>query len=53
MQVRAVEVGYRGFPAWSVITLFKDIGLRGRKRMKATRKVGDAAEKGEQVDLEA
>ena len=37
VQVLAVEVGCRGFPAGSVASLFKDIGLTVGKRMKAIR----------------
>ena len=45
VQVWAVEVGCRGFPAGSLPTFFKDLGITGGKRRRAIRKVGEAAER--------
>ena len=40
-----VEVGCRGFPAQSVWRMFTAIGLGGRERKMAARRMGEAAEK--------
>ena len=44
VEVWAVEVGCRGFPAASMAKFLKDIGLSGGKKKKVLRKVGEAAE---------
>ena len=46
VRVWAVEVGYRGFPAASMASFLKDIGLGGGERNRALRRIGDAAESG-------
>ncbi|GAA6111674.1 uncharacterized protein LOC122132692, partial [Tachysurus ichikawai] len=40
-----VEVGCHGFPAQSVWNLLTKVGLRGRLRKAAVRKLGEAAER--------
>ncbi|XP_019642873.1 PREDICTED: uncharacterized protein LOC109484090 [Branchiostoma belcheri] len=40
-----VEVGCRGFPAQSVWKLFTAIGVKGKERKVAVRKLGEAAER--------
>ena len=40
----SVEVGCRGFPAASMATFLKDIGMRGSERAKQLRKLGEIAE---------
>ena len=44
VEVWAVEVGCRGFPAASMTKFLKDLGLSGEKKKKVLRKVGEAAE---------
>ena len=44
VEVWAVEVGCRGFPAASMAKFLKDLGLSGEKKKKVLRKVGEAAE---------
>ena len=46
MRVWAVEVGCRGFPAASMASFLKDIGLGGGERNRALRRIGEAAESG-------
>ena len=40
----AVEVGCRGFPAASMSTLLREIGLAGKERKKVMEKLGSVAE---------
>ena len=42
--VWAVEVGVRGFPAMSMSTLLKDLGLKGGERKRAIERIGKVAE---------
>ena len=42
--VWAVEVGVRGFPAMSMSTLLKDLGLKGGERKRAIERIGEVAE---------
>ena len=44
VQIRAVEVGCRGFPASSMASFIKDIGYRGKDCKKALEEIGKAAE---------
>ena len=46
VQVWAVEVGCRGFPAGSMATFLSDLGFIGANKRRVLRKVGEAAEKG-------
>ena len=46
VQVWAVEVGCRGFPAGSMATFLNDLGFSGASKRRVLRKVGEAAEKG-------
>ena len=43
--VWAVEVGCRGFPASSMASLLKDMGIGGGERKRSLKKIGEAAEK--------
>ena len=43
--VWAVEVGCRGFPASSLATLLKDIGIAGGERRRRLKRIGEAAER--------
>ena len=43
--VWAVEVGCRGFPATSMASLLKDMGIEGGERKRRLKKIGEAAEK--------
>ena len=45
VEIWAVEVGCRGFPASSMAKFLKDIGISGEKRRGILRKVGEAAER--------
>ena len=45
VQIWAVEVGCRGFPAASMASFMKDIGVIGAERKRKLKKVGEAAEK--------
>ena len=45
VQIWAVEVGCRGFPAASMATLMKDIGVTGAERKRKLRKLGETAER--------
>ena len=45
VQIWAVEVGCRGFPAASMASLMKDIGLIGGERKRKLRKLGETAER--------
>ena len=42
----AIEVGCRGFPAASMSTYLKDIGVEGGERRKQLKKLGEVAESG-------
>ena len=44
VEVWAVEVGSRGFPAASMAKFLKDLGLSGKKKKGIPRKIGEAAE---------
>ena len=44
VQVWAVEVGYRGFPAGSMSTFLKDLGFMGAERRRVLHKIGEKAE---------
>ena len=44
VRVWTVEVGCRGFPAASMATFLKDIGIGGADRNRALRRIGEAAE---------
>ena len=44
VQIRAVEVGCRGFPASSMASFMKEIGYRGKDCKKALEEIGKAAE---------
>ena len=46
VRVWAVEVGCRGFPAASMASFLKDIGLGGGERNRALGRIGEAAESG-------
>ena len=46
VRVWAVEVGCRGFPAASMASFLKDMGIRGGERSRALRRIGEAAESG-------
>ena len=43
--VWAVEVGCRGFPASSMASLLKDLGVEGGERKRRLKRIGEAAEK--------
>ena len=43
--VWAVEVGCRGFPASSLATLLKDMGIAGGERRRRLKRIGEAAER--------
>ena len=45
VEVWAVEVGCRGFPAGSMAKFLKDLGIAGQKKRSIMRKVGEAAER--------
>ena len=45
VQVWAVEVGCRGFPAGSMAKFLKDLGISGEKKKAILRKVGESAER--------
>ena len=40
-----VEVGCRGFPAASMATFLKDIGVGGGERSRSLKRIGEAAER--------
>ncbi len=44
VQLWAVEVGCRGFPAASVSSMLRDIGMSGRERKQLSEKLGKVAE---------
>ena len=44
VQVWAVEVGCRGFPAASMAGFLGEMGIRGSERTKKLKKIGEAAE---------
>ena len=46
VRVWAVEVGCRGFPAASMASFLKDMGIGGGERSRALRRIGEAAESG-------
>ena len=48
VRVWAVEIGCRGFPAASMASFLKDIGIRGSERTKQLKKMGK--QQREQVD---
>ena len=43
--VWAVEVGCRGFPASSLATLLKDMGITGGERWRRLKRIGESAER--------
>ena len=45
MRIWAGEVGCRGFPAASMATFIKDIGVTGAERKRKLRKVGKTTER--------
>ena len=45
VRIWAVEVGCRGFPAASMATFIKDIGVTGAERKRTLRKVDKTAER--------
>ena len=45
VQVWAVEVGCRGFPAASMTTFLRDIGVEGGERKRKLKKMGETAER--------
>ena len=45
VQIWAVEVGCRGFPAASMATLLRDVGVTGGERKRKLRKLGETAER--------
>ena len=45
VQIWAVKVGCRGFPAASMATLMKDIGVTGAERKRKLRKFGETTER--------
>ena len=45
VRVWAVEIGCRGFPAASMASFLKDIGIRGSERTKQLKKMGETAER--------
>ena len=44
VRVWAVEVGCRGFPAQSLSTFFKNIGIRGKENKRCLRRISSKAE---------
>ena len=44
VQVWAVEVGCRGFPAASMASFLGEIGIKGNERKKKLKKIGEVAE---------
>ena len=44
VRVWAVEVGCRGFPAPSLTTFFKQIGIRGKENKRCVRRMSEKAE---------
>ena len=44
VNIWAVEVGCKGFPARSLTVLLRDVGYTGKERKNILRKVGDVAE---------
>ena len=45
VRIWTIEVGCRGFPAASMATFLKDIGISGGERARNLRKIGETAEK--------
>ena len=45
VRVWAVEVGCRGFPASSMASFLRDIGVSGGERSRTLRRIGEAAER--------
>ena len=45
VQIWAVEVGCRGFPAASMATLLREMGLTAGEKKRKLRKLGEAAER--------
>ena len=45
VRIWTVEVGCRGFPANSVATFLKELGIRGGERSRSLKKMGEAAER--------
>ena len=43
--VWTVEVGCRGFPASSMVSLLRDLGIEGGERRRKLKQIGEAAEK--------
>ena len=43
VQVWAVEVGCRGFPASSIASFYKEIGITGSERNRLLKKIGEVA----------
>ena len=44
VQIWAIEIGCRGFPAASMATFLKDIGIKGNERRRKLSKLGEIAE---------
>ena len=44
VRIWAVEVGSRGFPAASMVSFLKEIGMNGSQRRKSLEKIGQTAE---------
>ena len=44
VQIWAIEIGCRGFPAASMVTFLKDIGIKGNERRRKLSKLGEIAE---------
>ena len=44
VNIWAVEVGCKGFPARSMTVLLRDVGYTGKERKNILRKIGDVAE---------
>ena len=44
VRIWTVEVGCRGFPAASMATFLKDLGIGGGERRRALRRIGETAE---------
>lgn len=45
IRIWTVEVGCRGFPANSMATFLKELGIRGGERSRSLKKMGEAAER--------
>ena len=44
VQIWAIEVGCRGFPAASMASFLKEIGIQGNERRRKLKRIGEVAE---------